>query len=99
MLKAASQLLLSYIPPPVAPRLFLSAAAAPNIHPLSLHDALPISCEAFLSSLEQTVERCRRYHTPRRRPEEAAKMRQRLLAQYQDAMTAARTKPTRPAQS
>src|SRR5439155_7749109 len=56
-------------------------------------------CEAFLSSLEQTVERCRRYHTPRRRPEEAAKMRQRLVAQYQDAMTAARTKPTRPAQS
>ena len=45
-----------------------------------------VPCEAFLSSLEQTIDRCRRTPTAVPDARKAAKMRRDLLSQYQQAM-------------
>jgi RNA polymerase sigma-70 factor (ECF subfamily) len=54
-------------------------------------------CEAFLSSLEQTIEQCRKFQTPCQPTEEAARVRQRLLEQCYEAIKASRTSSTEPA--
>lgn len=47
-------------------------------------------CQAFLSSLERTVEKCRRHRPARMAPRAAARTRRALLAEYQRALGAAR---------
>lgn len=48
-------------------------------------------CQAFLDSLSETVERCRRYEPGKISPQRAARLRRQLLSKYQDVMLAAQT--------
>ncbi len=58
---------------------------------LEKHFAGCAPCEAFLSSLERTIEQCRKFQPPCQPSGEAARARQRLLAQYYEAIAASRT--------
>jgi RNA polymerase sigma-70 factor (ECF subfamily) len=57
-----------------------------------LADCAP--CEAFLSSLEQTVQKCRNYEASCSSPAEAVKVRRAVIEQYQQALAAMRAKPS-----
>jgi RNA polymerase sigma-70 factor (ECF subfamily) len=48
-------------------------------------------CQAFLDSLSETVERCRRHEPRQISPRKAARLRRDLLSKYQDVMQGART--------
>ena len=47
-------------------------------------------CQAFLDSMAETVERCRRHEPRQLSPKKAARLRRQLLSEYQDVMEAAR---------
>lgn len=53
-------------------------------------------CQAFLDSLQRTVEQCRAY-APECRPERSAAIRQQLVRQYLDALEALNSRPKRKA--